>query len=396
MNWQDLLNPEIQKFIQAHKDSDVQKLALQKSPNKDWPYALIMDQIKARQKLSAKVPLQDKENLIFPPSNLVEQASSWACASYKASLVQGDIFVDLTAGSGTDSFAFSQNFKKGVAVEKDETSAGILAHNIKILGMETLEVINQSAEEYIPTMPSVDLVYIDPQRRNEQRRGIYDLTECSPDILSLMTSIKAKRIMIKTSPVLDIKKTIENLRQVEQVHIVEYNGDCKELLFILSDLTQPLPYNPYISAVIIDGEGKTIHQLRFDYEQEFNTACDFGMPETYLYEPGPAFQKSGAYKILAKTFDLKKLHPNTHLYTGDKPIKDFPGRGFKIIESINANHKSLKSAMPDMKANLTVRNFPMSVNDLRKKLKLKDGGNITLFACTDAKEQKILLKCEKI
>lgn len=373
----------------------MQELALKKPPQAHWPYALIMDQIKARQKLITKVPIANKENMIYPPSDLVEQASSWACALYKASLSQGKTFADLTAGSGTDSFAFAQNFQNGILIEQDETSAGILAHNIKALEIESLNVKNQSAEEFVQNMSDVDLAFIDPQRRNDKRRGIYDLADCSPNIIELLPNIKAKTIILKTSPVLDIKKTISDLTGVTEVHVVEYDGDCKELLFVMSK-ENSAETEPLIHTVQLHSDGSVKNSLKFTFEDEQNAASEYASPNAYLYEPSPAFQKSGAYNSIAKEYGLYKLHPNTHLYTSAHIVESFPGRGFKILEQTQANHKALKAILPDMKANLTIRNFPMKIEDLKKKLKIKDGGGTTIFACTNDKEEKILLKCEKI
>ncbi|MFP4314515.1 MAG: RsmD family RNA methyltransferase, partial [Alphaproteobacteria bacterium] len=207
MNWQDLLNPAIQNFIKTHKNADVKELALKKPPHEDWNYPLILDQIKAHRKIG-KIPPFDKEGIILPSADLIEQASSWACAQYKAGLYEGDLFIDLAAGSGADTFAFSKKFKRGVAVEKDKISADILAHNLDVLNTSHITIYNQPAENFVTDMPKANLVYCDPQRRNTQKRGIYDLSKCSPDIPSLLKVLKAQKVLIKTSPVLDIHKTV--------------------------------------------------------------------------------------------------------------------------------------------------------------------------------------------
>lgn len=394
MNWQELLNIDIQKFIHDHKNGDVKALALQKPPNQDWPYTLILDQIKAYQKLK-KIPVFDKKGMIYPPADLIEQASSWACAQLKASLFTGKSFVDLTAGSGSDIIAFSKNFTSNIAVEQDAYKAEILKHNLKTLKIENIDVKNTAAEEFIKSMTHSDLVYIDPQRRDGKRRGIYDLSECSPNITKLLKCIKAQNILIKTSPVLDIKKTLRELNTVNHVYVIEYEGECKELLFHLIPKKEINADDVPITTLRINERAAVTHQFIFTHHEETNAQIECAQISDYLYEPSAAFQKAGAFKLMAKRYGLKKIHPNTHLYTSSRPVTGFPGRSFKVCATTTANYKALKAILPGMKANLTIRNFPMRVEDLRKKLKIKDGGNITLFACTDHTEGKIIIKCEK-
>lgn len=395
MNWQDLLDPEIQKFISDNKNADIKALALKKPPNPDWPYADIMNQIKAAQKAAQKFPNWQDKNLLWASADLVEQSSSYPCATFKASLVNGSTFADLTTGTGADTLAFAQNFKHGYAIEKDSVSAEVLDHNCKILNTTNIIVKNQSAEEFVRTMPDINLAYLDPQRRDGKRRGIYDLADCSPNIFDLLPDLKqkCKTVLIKTSPILDIKKTIHDLGNVKEVYIVQYDGDCKELLFLLD--FQSDQGEPTITPLIINDQGAVTSKLQFHYSTEETVEIEYSKTEQFLYEPDPAFMKAGCFNTLANEYTLKKLHPHTHLYTSQNPLDNFPGRKFEVLDTCTVNKKSLKNILPTMKANLTIRNFPSHVDALSKKLSLKGGGDIFLFACINNKNEKILIKCRK-
>lgn len=399
MNWQALLDPDIQKFILEHQNADVAELALKKPPHPDWPYTLILDQIKSRQKSAKKFPeFLSHAGTILPHPDVIEQASSRACALYKASLCGGQSFTDLTAGSGADTFAMAENHKgASFAVERDAHSAAILEHNLKIFGHDHVKVIHTSAENFVLNMPEVDTVIIDPQRREGQKRGIFSLSECSPDIGDLLEPLraKAKRIILKTSPVLDISKTLEQFPNIAAVHIVQYQKDCKELVFIF-DLHQTYnALNVPIRAVHINDNGQIDGRFDYTIQDEGQSISEFSAPLHYLYEPWPAYQKAGAFKLMGNRFDLKKLHPNTHLYTGAEYMKDFPGRIFIVKSQCAINKKALKEILPTMRANLSVRNFPLQPDILRKKLGLQDGGEFTLFACEIIPHDKNLILCIK-
>ncbi len=400
MNWQALLDSNIQDFISRHAQDDVKALALQKPPHKDWPIPLILDQIKARQKAQIKMPgWIVQAGIIFPASDLIEQASSEACALLKASIVQGDTFVDLTAGTGADCFAFLHSFRSGIAIEQDTEAAEILSHNASCFNQaEQLKVINTNAETYIDHITQTDLIFLDPQRRDDKRKGKFDLQACDPDIIALLPKLKTKtrKVLLKTSPVLDIYKTLNDLSHVTDVYIVQYRGDCKELLFLIDFDTEIACDDVTINAIKINDHGQAIDSFTFNMGQERGLQSPLSLPLKYIYEPGPAFQKSGGYNVIADRYNLKKLHANTHLYTGNTLIEDFPGRRFLCEDQCAANKKNVKKILPDLKAGITVRNFPSTPDQLRKRLSVRDGGNVTLFACTLSDERKILLKCIKI
>jgi len=395
-DWQALLTPDIKNFINDHHNDDVRALALKKCPNPDWPYPLILDQIKARQKAKSKIPSWlTHQNIILPNSDTLEQASSEPCAKYKASLFSGKSFTDLTGGAGIDSWAMLYNFETATIIDQDINAATKIGHNLSHLTDKQTKTQNMSAEDFIQNMTQYDLALIDPQRRTQQRKGLYKLDDCSPNIIALLPHIKAKQILLKTSPMLDINKGIKALGCVSHIHVVEWQNECKELLFILepNTTTKNIP----ITAVQLNDNGAPIQSLTFTTDTESAHATNLSSPLNYLYEPSPAFMKAGGYKSISSHYKTPKLHPHTHLYTSQTPIKNFPGRSFKIINQYPAQAKSL----PIKKANLTIRNFPQDTATLKKKLKLKDGGDDYIFACTIAhkdtdKDQHTLIHCRKI
>lgn len=391
MNWQSLLEPDIQNFIRENENADIAKLALKKPPHSNWDYPLILSQIKARQKAKTKIPAWlETDDIIFPPPDILEQASSAATALYKSRLTSGEKFIDLTGGTGVDSWGFLQNFTSSIIVEENKIAAKALQNNLPKLSNANIDVIATTAEEFIKTAPKADLIYIDPQRRDMARKGKFKFEECSPDILAILPALfeKSDTVMIKTSPMLDIAEGINALKNVEHVHIVEWKGDCKELIFILKKDASP---SPQITAVNIDEQGYPKTSLNFTLAEEQGAKAEISAPLKYLFEPSPAFQKSGAFNTIGARFNLKKLHTHTHLYTGDTLVNDFPGRNFEIIDLY-----PVKSGMlPFKKANLTTRNFPMSTPDLQKKLKIKDGGTEYIFACTLFDNSKTLIHTRK-
>ena len=386
MNWQTLLDPAIQTFIRDHENADPAQLALNK--NLPEPRALILDQIKARQKARRKMPdWLEIPNLILPAASIMEQASSTATAIYKASLITGKTFIDLTGGSGIDSLAFARHFTSGHIIERDPECAARLQHNAKQFGFPHITIHTGNAEDILLSLPKADLITIDPERRNAARHGIYKLEDCSPNITSLLPLLaqKADRVMIKTSPMLDIDQGITLLKYVSDVHAVEWQSECKELLFILKP--RETQQTPTIHAITLNNDGTPKHHLT----QTTESTLAYSNPLIYLHEPGPAIQKAGLHATLASTFPIQKIAPDTNLFTSKAPIDNFPGRSFKIIACLPPH----KKAVPMKKANLTIRNFPDTVENLRKKLNLKDGGNDYLFACTLKDGTKTLIHTHK-
>ncbi len=392
-NWQSLSDPAIAKFIREHEDDDVAALALKKPPDAGWPWPLVLDQIKARQKARDKIPSWlEQDGVIFPAPSLLEQASSDATANYKASLVAGDLCIDLTTGAGVDFHAFLKTFKRGVGIEKDETAANLLTHNLAALGRKNFEIRNGDAFALINNLPDCDFIYVDPQRRDANKKGLFRFSDASPNVAALMPKLheKAQTVMVKASPVLDIAQGITELGGATAVHVIEWRGACREVLYIAGKETQAADTSP-ITAVTIDDNGKPESSLTFTRAAEQTAPDLIAPPDLWLFEPSPAFMKAGCFKTLAARFGLSRLHPQTHLYTGPADRPGFPGRSFRI-EGI---HPGTGRDLPVGRANLTVRNFPISAEDLRKKLKLADGGDDYLFACTLQGDKRVIIHARK-
>lgn len=396
MEWQRLLDVEILSFIRRNSEADVRQLALKKPLHSDWPYPLILDQIKVRQKAKIKSPeLYDTDGFIFPMSDLFEQASSQACASYKATLVRGESFVDLTAGAGIDAFSFAGNFCSCTLIERNSLDFQILRHNSEALGLaDRVQVIHGDALDYVRGMHSVDCVYIDPQRREAGRKGIYDLSACSPDIIKLLPILKgkAKTIILKTSPVLDIQKAIETLGFVKEVHVVGWSGDCKEVLYVLDMEVQTEFSAVRVIAVDLDDVGAPKNRFTFSIAEEAEAQVKFSSPEQFLYEPSPAFMKAAGFKSMAVFYKINKLHPSTHLYTSTGVQENFCGKIYKILDIVAPK----EDQMPIKKAELVLRNFPGDVATIRKKLKLSEGDHYRVFGVKLFDGSKKMIICEKL
>lgn len=390
MLWQTLLQPDIQDFILNNKNADVAKLALKKWPHKDWPKTLILDQIKARQKAKHKLAKWvENSAIIFPSSDVVEQASSEATALYKASIINGENCVDLTAGAGIDTLAFTKHFKNVIAVEMNADQAEILENNAQILGISNLIVTNAKAEDFIQDMPSTDCVYIDPARRGNGQKGKFRFEDCSPDILSILPVLltKSKIIFIKASPMLDITAGIKALPHVKDVYAVAWDNQCKELLFVLDSKYKG---TAHIHAVELNDSGHAKSKLSGPTDIDKND-IQYEEPQTYLYDPNPAIHKTGLFEALCTEYNLSKIAPNSQLFTSKQHNPNFPGRCFKILDIKSLNTKDFQGQY----ANIICKNSPLAPKDLQKKLKTIDGGESYLIATTLKSQKSILIHCVK-
>ncbi len=353
-------------------------------------------QITAWQKAQNKLPTWAKKPLICYPSALsVEQASSERTASYKAEFVKGETMADLTGGMGVDSYFFSKKVSKLYYLEKNKSIVSAVKHNFEVLEVQNIEILNQTAEEFLEKnafYTKLDWIYLDPARRNEKQEKIFQLADCEPNVIDLLDTLfeKANRIMIKTSPFLDISRACEDLKWVQKVAVVAVENECKEVLYFLEKKE-----NKVIKIHTANWQNQVWQTFDFEMteEREAEISCTF--PQTYIYEPNAAMLKAGAFKILAKRLNINKLHTHSHLYTSHEQLANFAGRSFRLQAICKVNAKELNKILPEKKANLAVRNFPMSVEDLRKKLDLAEGGNIFIFATTLMDESKVLLVCEK-
>ena len=398
-----------QQFIHTHLTDDVRTLMLRSNPS-GVDIKKLAAQIAARQKAKEKLPTwYDNDELIFPPALSVEQASSERTAHYKATLVQGELLLDLTGGMGVDSWAFAQQVERVVYVEHQAELANLAAYNLPLLGRKNVDVQTGNGlsllknhalndPELIPSTKLADWIYLDPHRRDAQGGKVVRLADCEPDVsqpgtVSALLNT-AKKILIKVSPLLDLDSTVRQLSDlVESVHIVAVLGEVKEILLILSN---QLVVKDEVQLNAVNLLPDRIVNLRFLWHEEREANVAFSDPHRYIYEPNASVLKSGAFRLIAARFGLTKLAPNSHLYTSNELEPYFPGRTFSLREVIKPDAKALKIVVPGLKANLTVRNFPQTVAELRKKLSLREGGSVYILATTLLNGGKRLLITEKV
>ena len=381
------------EFVKKHRNDDVRTLALQAARYPDVDMREAVTQIEGWQHACAKLPeWAAVEGILYPPRISMEQCSSSATALYKASLMRGDTFADLTGGFGIDCSYISRNFSKAFYIERNSGLCTVAAHNFSLLGLGHIEIINGDSEQMLQTLPSCDWIFLDPARRDGAGKKVVALADCEPDVAALRPLLlqKARRVMIKCSPMLDITAACRQLDCVSQVHVVAVNNECKELLFILSGEASATPLVRCVN--LVNGSAQ---ELSFPMDDicESGFATEVG---NYLYEPNAAIQKAGCPSSLATSYGVRKLHRNSNLYTSDAAVDNFPGRSFRVTTVGGFSKGELKALLGDLKrANLTVRNFPETVQQLRKRLKLSEGGDVYLFATTLADGSKALVRCEK-
>jgi len=390
------MNQATKQFISEHEKDDIFALKLQHKHATDIDIDLAIRQIAGKQRIKSKVPLfYRNDEVLYPVQLSLEQSSSEITASYKSTLCTGDTLVDLTGGFGVDCCFMSAGFKQATYVERQAELCDLARHNFKALLLQPIRVVHAQTEDYLARMEPVDWIFIDPARRDSGGKKVVLLSDCEPDVSALSGLLleKSRNVMIKLSPMMDITAALRELPTVSEVHILSVENECKEVLLILG---REVEGNKKIQAVNF---GKNNGSQLFTYfmEEEVQARVSFAPSiGAYLYEPNAAVMKSGAFKLIGERFDVHKLHINTHLYTSDKLLLDFPGRVFKVQNQWGSSKKELKELAAKIpKANITTRNYPLSVDDLRKKLKMKEGGGIYLFACTLANESRMIIECEK-
>lgn len=389
----DVLSFEIQEFILNNLNSDISKLILKGIPFLNIESQVVIEQIEAKKRCETKLKSWfNTKNIYYPNKLNIEQTSSETTANYKASLINGESIIDLTGGFGVDCYAFSKTFKSVTHCEINPILSDIVKHNYKQLNTDNITCVSDDGIEALKTAKNnFDWIYIDPSRRSDIKGKVFLLKDCLPDVPQHLNSLfeKSNNVMIKTSPLLDISSGINELSNVKTIHIVALNNEVKELLWVLE---KGYSGKIAIKTVNLKNETKTI--FNFNLDEESTSVVNYNLPLTYLYEPNSAILKSGAFNILSTKLNVSKLHKHSHLYTSNAFI-DFPGRSFKIIKELAYSKKEFKKEFKELKANITTRNFPEKVDAIRKKLNLKDGGNIYLFFTTDLNNDKIVLVCEK-
>ena len=382
-------------FIAMNKDADVRSLALSKAPEEiDLHYCL--QQIEGRQIAQRKLPsLAKTEGIVYPAKISLEQCSSEQTALYKQQLAERLMpkdrknMVDLTGGFGIDFASLAQLFDASDYVESNEDLCKIERHNISLLNIAHAKIHNTTSEDFIDGMGDYCLIYIDPSRRDSAGRKMVALSDCSPNIEALQDKLLAHApfVIVKLSPMLDIQDTLRRLPYTSEVHVVSVGGECKEILLVLNQSKPAIRY--YCTDI-------TTQVLTYCSDVLDTTPTIAPNLERYLYEPNASIMKAGIQNTLCQTYNISKLHPFSHLFTSAHFIGDFPGRTFLIEDYCSFAKKDLKRILEGLtQCNLTVRNFPSTVAEIRKRLKLREGGDCYLFATTLCDGSHALLRCKQ-
>lgn len=392
MHWLFLLHKEIQEFIAENLSTPVQKLALQKNPFPQWDWKIILNQIEAKNKAKEKLPTWfNTNNIIFPAKISIEQTSSETAAEYKATLISGTSLLDATGGFGVDSFYFAKTVQQVFHCEMNAELSAIVLHNFKQLNVQNIICFNDISENVLVNLAiKLDWIYIDPSRRNDVKGKVFLLKDCTPNVPELLDLYfkYSDCILIKTAPILDITAGLSELKFVKEIHIIATDNEVKELLWVIE--------NNYTEKIVI----KTINITKknteyFHFPWLSKPIVNYQLPQKFLYEPNAAIMKSGGFEEVASQFALHKLHPHSHLYTSDVKLP-FCGRVFEITHCFPYGKSEMKTHLEHQKSNITVRNFPETVENIRKKWKIKEGGALFSFFTTDINNTKIVLLCNRI
>lgn len=438
-----IINEPTWLYIAAHSEDDVARLALHPAKDPQVDMAVALQQIAGRQKAKEKLPeWYATEGVLYPKKVSMEQCSSSQTAEYKASLVEGDSFADFSGGFGVDTVALARKFDKGWYVEPQEELCDLFQHNCKVLDINNVNIVNGTMEDNLATIGPIDTIYLDPSRRDTHGRRVVSLADCTPNLPEWKSALleRCNTLMVKLSPMIDIFQTLRDLPETFAVHVVAVEGECKEVVFLLSRDNFPVndihrrdaiyrvrnsdaiyrvrnsnpetdiiadgtdllnettdAINRVPTIVAVDIGKNAISRVETTLETERTTppciATELG---AYLYEPNAAVMKAGIFNALSQQFQVAKLAKNTNLFTADVLHEDFPGRIFRI-EAVHEFHprKTTKDLSHLSNASIAVRNFPLSAEELRKTLKIKNGNACYLFGCTLWDGKKIILQTQK-
>lgn len=361
-----ILTNEVQDYINDNLNADANKIALAKSPFVNVSSAELATQIIAKRKAKQKLPTwYNAENIYFPPVLSIEQTSSESTAHFKSTLAKGEVLLDLTAGLGVDSFYFAKKVKQVYSCEINEELSHISTHNAKSLNATNITCLATDGLEFIKnTATKIDTIFVDPARRNTSGK-VFKLADCTPNIVAHLDLLlnKCERIIVKTSPLLDISAGLSELKNVSEIHILSVKNECKELDWVIDGAYNG---NTKIICASINGEAKIVTIPLNELKQ--NAVIADNEIAGYLYEPDVALMKSGAFDWIAYQFNLKKLESQSHLYIADVAKPEFVGRIFEIKSVISLNE--LKKSR-GLKGNVIVRNFPDQAENLVKKYKIE-------------------------
>lgn len=382
-----------QAFIRANETSDLTKLLF--AGNKpDVEIKLAVDQILSRRKAKQKLPSwYKKENVLYPPPLSLEQASSDPAAKYKSKIMSGAHLVDLTGGMGVDLLRMSKKFEAATYVEQDEWLCALFGQNKQLFKGDSITVFHQSAEEFLKKFNGKASFFIDPARRDVLNQKVYLFTDCTPDITKILFQLKEKadQVLVKASPMIDLTEGKRELKYVKHIHVLSIQNECKEVLFHLD--FQKNQVEPDITCCNFQSDKEEL--FTFNLVQEKGIAVAFGSVGRYLYDPNSSILKAGAFKSITAKYNLLKLGPNTHLYTGQEMIEDFPGRKFIVIKD-DVNKQDIAELLADKQANVFTKDYPIKADELRRKYKLEEGSSYYLIGYRDLNGKPKMVLANKL
>ena len=386
-----ILLSEAQQFITDNLNADITRLILKGSPFQDISIQELANQIVAKQKSEKKLPTWfSAEKIYYPKKVSIEQTSSEITAKYKSEIINGSLIIDITGGFGVDCYYFSKHFKKVIHCEIDTVLSEIVSYNYQQLKQPNIVTFSGDGLAFIKNSEdNFDCIYIDPSRRNDIKGKVFLLKDCLPNVPENIDFLfsKTRHILLKNSPILDITSAINELKFVKEIHVIAVQNEVKEVLFLLEKA-----YQDEIQIKTSNMLKNSSQKLDFKWDEEVRSL--YSEPLSYLYEPNAALLKSGAFHQISKQLNVFKLHQHSHIYT-TKNLIDFPGRRFKIEEVTPYDKKKISKLLSGKKANITTRNFPKTVVQIRKETKIKDGGNLFLFFTTNINNQFIVIFCSK-
>ena len=407
-----------EEFITLNLDADVRELALKHAGRTDIDLAYALDQIDGRRRALKKLPRWAAvDGIIYPPHISMEQCSSEPTALYKAAVARRlladgapaggpqaaapTVLVDLTGGFGVDFSYMAPLFGRAVYVERQARLCDVSRHNTALLGITQAEVVCADSTQYIASMAPATMIYADPARRDAAGGRTFAVSDCTPDVLSIKETLleKAAYVMIKLSPMLDWRKAVADMgAQVGEVHIVSVGNECKELLLVMSrkyaGLERIYCVNDGLEFSFTPEELSLCSQLSYNSRL---SRSSLPAPPAFLYEPNASLMKAGCFALIARRYAIRQVSRDSHRYVSPCEVPQFPGRGFAVEAVTTMNKKELKAALAGVgRANVAVRNFPLSADALKKKLKLRDGGDTYIFGTTTADGTHVVIVCRRL
>ena len=406
------INDNFFTFIEEHEDDDVEKLRLKRFRNHDFDTSFAITQIECRKKIRKKLPeIYGKKRFLFPSVLSTEQCTSEVVAKYHATIIgEVDSFLDMTGGLCIDDYYIADNVKELLSIEKNEHTADISRYNMSEMRKNISVISGDSAEYLRGDVRRYDAIYIDPARRGVNQSRMFGLSDCEPNIIPLLSLIKSHTdvLYVKASPMLDITQMLREVSDVTDIWVISLRNECKELFFKLDfalnkrftieESADNIYKSPKVHCINFVDEN-TMQELNYSYLRD-KTTSDIIISDCvkqYIYEPNASIMKANAFGEVCSRYKVDKVAVNSHLFTSGELVHDFPGRIFQVEDVIPFKDNLLKKALKGIKRiNVSVRNFKLTAEQLKKRLKVCDGGSKYLFGTTDAGGEMKVLLCSKI